>query len=69
MLVYDVKTGKFFDSDPLPYNVNGAQVYIKDDKIYVSGGEASPGCVLGSPVGQHSFVILSAEVRRVGFYH
>ena len=63
IVVYDTIKDDFYYTDPLPMNINLPLVLIKNDTMYIIGGEGGSGCVFNKMYGQHLNLVLKAKIK------
>ncbi len=62
VFVYDVETGLFGTADRMPIDNNLPMTVVRDDRIYLIGGETGGGVVQGSYYGHHPDLLLIGQI-------
>ena len=62
ILVYNTIKDYFFLSNELPLGNNCPFVAIKNDTIFIIGGETNTGCVFGKLYGQHPKLVMKGKI-------
>lgn len=65
VFVYDTKTDLFGTADKLPIDNNLPMTVVRDDRIYLLGGETGGGVVDGEYYGHHPDLLLIGSIRTV----
>ncbi|MGE3317296.1 MAG: Kelch repeat-containing protein [Planctomycetaceae bacterium] len=63
VFVYDTETDRFGTADKLPIDNNLPMTVVRDDKIYLLGGETGGGIVGGEYYGHHPDLLLIGTIR------
>jgi hypothetical protein len=62
VFVYDVRTTRFGTADRLPIDNNLPMTVVRDDRIYLIGGETGGGVVDGEYYGHHPDLLLIGTI-------
>ncbi len=65
VFVYDIETGLFGTADRMPIDNNLPMTVVRDDRIYLIGGETGGGVVQGHYYGHHPDLLLIGEIEEV----
>ena len=60
--LFDTDTYQFNQSTPLPFDWNGATVWLKDKHLYLNAGEAGSVCWNDKLVSRHTSVVLRGTI-------
>jgi len=63
VFVYDVETGNFGRADGMPLNNNLSMTLVRNDEIYLIGGETGGAEVEGAFYGHHPELFLKGKIR------
>ena len=66
MFVYDAQTGRFGRADSLPIDNNLPMTVVRDNRIYLIGGETGGGVVDGEYFGHHPDLLLIGTITAIG---
>lgn len=65
VFVYDTETDRFGTADKLPIDNNLPMTVVRDDRIYLLGGETGGGVIDGEYYGHHPDLLLIGTIRAV----
>lgn len=65
VFVYDVQSGLFGTADSLPIDNNLPMTVVRDDTIYLLGGETGGGIVDGQYYGHHPDLLLIGKIEAI----
>ncbi|MCC6424962.1 MAG: hypothetical protein IT447_15925 [Phycisphaerales bacterium] len=63
VFVYDIKSGEFGASTPLPLNNNRAAAVVEKGRLYIIGGETGGAVIDGEHYGHHPELLLEGDIR------
>lgn len=63
VFVYDAETDRFGTADPLPIDNNLPMTLVRDDRIYLIGGETGGGMIDGRYYGHHPDLLLIGHIE------
>ena len=60
--IFDMNTNKFHQSTPLPFDWNGATVWLVNNTIYLNAGEAGSACWNDRLISRHPSIMLKGKI-------